>query len=402
MIRKLKNTAHFGLALLANLRYQFPSRKLTVIGVTGTDGKTTTTSLIYHILKENGKKVAAITTVGAYIGDKVYETGLHTTTPSPFLLQQYIKKVLAAKCEYLILETTSHALDQNRVAGINFQVGVLTNITHEHLDYHKTYANYVKAKAKLLQRSKVAILNYDDESYKHVVKLLKGVTIRRYSLLQKADLNLRKFPFQTKLLGDFNKQNCLAAALAVREVGIPEAGIKKAIASFEPPLGRQEIVFDKEFKVIVDFAHTPNSLEKILPEVRKETKGRLIHVFGSAGQRDATKRPKMGEASSKYADIIVLTAEDPRRESIEEINKQIARGFSKDIKKLTGDDMPEKGKWYVSIPRREKAVAFALKLAKKGDTVILTGKGHEQSMNYGSGEEEWNEKREVEKYLSSL
>lgn len=388
MLRKLKNTYHLTKAIGANLLYVFPARKIQVIGVTGTDGKTTTSSLIYHLLQESGIKVAMITTVGAYIGKDRYDTGFHVTTPSSFTLQKYIKKAHAWGAEYLVLETTSHALDQNRVWGISYDIGVLTNITHEHLDYHKTYEKYVSAKLKLLKSSKVCVLNMDDKSFDYVQPKLRNKEIITYSLNNpKANYTPKKYPFNTKQFGRFNLSNTLAAIGVAKKIGLADKDIKRAIMSFKAPPGRQEIIHDGDFKLIIDFAHTPNAFLNILPDLRKIKKGKLIHVFGSAGQRDTSKRPLMGKAASKFDDIIILTSEDPRNEKIEEINKAIKRGVSKDFKQLH------------EIPDREEAIKYAISIAQKGDIVVLTGKGHEQSMNLGKGEVPWSDKEIALKYI---
>lgn len=229
-MQKLKNYYHLLEAILANLWYGFPSKEVTVIGVTGTDGKTTTTSLIYHILKENGKKTAMITSVGAYIGDKLYDIGFHVTTPSPFAVQRYLRQAVEQGNEFVVLETTSHALDQYRVWGVAYHIGVLTNITHEHLDYHNTYEEYVRTKCKLLELSSQCVLNFDDESYIAVSKRLHGKSVITYSLGQQgATITYKKFPFQTKLLGDFNKQNCLAAIGATTLLGLSDVQIRAAL-----------------------------------------------------------------------------------------------------------------------------------------------------------------------------
>jgi len=383
MWQNAKNIYHLFQAILANIWYGFPARDLKVIGVTGTDGKTTTASLIYHILKNSGEKAALISTVGAYIADKHYDVGFHVTNPASFPLQKYIKKAKDLGVKYLVLEVTSHGLDQNRVWGIPFKIGVLTNITHEHLDYHKTYEEYMNTKLKLLAGSRWRIVNKDDNSYS-LIKFRNNIIT--YSLVdQSTDINLKNFPFKTNLIGEFNKSNCLAAVAACRLLNIDDEKIRKALVDFKPPKGRLEVVYDKEFKVIIDFAHTPNSFAKVLPEVKKITISRLIHVFGSAGLRDASKRSKMGQVSAKYANIIILTAEDPRVEKIAAINTQIKSGIN--IKDL------------IEIDNRKEAIEAAIKMAKRGDTVILTGKAHEKSINYGRGEEPWDEFETVKKAL---
>lgn len=398
MFQKIKNIYHLFIAILANLRFGFPSRKIRIIGVTGTDGKTTTASMIYHILKSAGKKTAMITTVGVYIGDKVYDVGLHVTTPSSFSLQKYIKKAVDENNEYLVLEVTSHGLDQNRVYGINFLIGLITNVSHEHLDYHRNYEKYLETKAELIRLSNIGILNKDDKSYPALSKIEpKDKKIVTYGLNRNANINPYEFPFETNLTGEFNKYNCLAAISVAKELGIDGQIIREALKTFRPPLGRQEVIYENGFKVVVDFAHTPNAFEQILSSY-KNINGRIIHVFGSAGKRDRSKRPIMGSISSKYSDIIVLTAEDPRGESLDLINKEIIEGFD------TKFEIGEYGKYsdsgrkkiYFTIDDRKEAIKFAVSIAKKGDLVILTGKSHEKSMNYGNEEVPWDEFKAAE------
>jgi UDP-N-acetylmuramoyl-L-alanyl-D-glutamate--2,6-diaminopimelate ligase len=384
MWQKIKNIYHLQMAVLANLRYNFPSKKLTVIGVTGTDGKTTTVALVYHILKEAGLNSSMISTVGAIINNKEYDVGFHVTTPSPFALQRFLSKALIKRNGeklYMVLETTSHSLDQHRTFGINYDIGILTNITHEHLDYHKTYENYVKAKIKLLQKSKVAVINIDHkDSYEIVKKLLsnyKGKIIT-YGKNKNADVNPIKFPFKTNMIGDFSIYNCLAAIAAVKYLGVKDSSIRKAILSFKTPMGREEIVYKNKFSVMIDFAHTPNAFVNILSAVKPQIKGRIIHVFGAAGLRDGSKRPVMGKNSSQYSDVIILTSEDPRTESVNQINQEIKSGINKKLQ-------------IIEIPDRKEAIAEAIKMAREDDLVLVTGKSHEKSMNYGHGEKPWDE-----------
>ncbi|MEK6839354.1 MAG: UDP-N-acetylmuramyl-tripeptide synthetase, partial [Nanoarchaeota archaeon] len=336
MLQKIKNIYHFGIAIFANIWFGFPSRRLTVIGVTGTDGKTTTTSLIYHILKTAGLKVSMISSVSAVIDNKQYSLPFHVTTLPPFALQRFISMAASGSKtkigkKYLVLEVTSHALDQFRVFGTDFDIGVITNVSNEHLDYHKTYKEYVKTKLKLLQGSKIVVVNKEDRSYKIIQPELKKIVnkisrVVAYGLNSSSDVNLSNSPFQTKLLGEFNKYNILAAYAVAGLLGIKDSMIKKGIASFEPTIGRQDVVYDKDFRVMIDFAHTPNSFKEILSSVRPITNGKIIHVFGSAGERDRTKRPEMGKISSMFSDILVVTAEDPRSENIDKINADILSG----------------------------------------------------------------------------
>lgn len=392
MFQDTKNIYHLLISLIANAFLRFPSRGLRVIGVTGTDGKTTTSSIIYHVLNEQGLNPSLISSIGAFIGGKKYGVGFHVTTPTPSNLPRFIKKVKDEESRFLVLEVTSHALDQNRVWGINFEIGVLTNITNEHLDYHKTYKNYVRAKFKLLKKAKTAILNKDDRSFKYAKDLKNNVIT--YGIKNKADINLENLPFKIKIPGDFNKYNTLAAIAVLKELGLTDEQIKSGINSFKLPIGRMEQIYKGNFSIMIDFAHTANSFEQLLFSVKKDIKGRIIHVFGAAGKRDFTKRPEMGKNSSKYADIIVLTAEDPRGEPVEEISSQIEEGIDKKFKYLnykTYEDNIKNRKLYFKIESRREAIGFAISIAKKGDLVIATGKSHETSMNYGKGEEVWDE-----------
>ncbi|OGG13679.1 hypothetical protein A2875_01665 [Candidatus Gottesmanbacteria bacterium RIFCSPHIGHO2_01_FULL_46_14] len=369
MIRGAKGLYHLLEAIVANIWFGFPGRSLTVIGVTGTDGKTTTTTLIYEILKAAGKNVSMITSVAAVIAGKSYDTGFHVTNPRAWWLQKYLREVVDHGDTHMVLEVTSHGLSQYRVWGIPFAVGVLTNVTHEHLDWHGTMESYTKTKLSLLKQSKTAIASK--------IKL-PGKKVIAYDKL--------RFQFQTRLLGEFNRQNCLAAIAAARELGVDDAVIQKAIADYAGVPGRLETVVTKPFGVIVDFAHTPNAIEQVLRTVRPFTKNRLIHVFGSAALRDHSKRPFMGTASARYADIIILTEEDYRTEDVDEIINQIASG------------MPKEKKVH-KIPDRKKAIEFALSIARPGDLVILTGKGHEKSLARGNKEYPWSDQEAVKEFF---
>jgi len=394
MIQRLKNYFHLLIALTANFWFGFPSRKMTVIGVTGTDGKTTTVNLIYHILNKSGFNASMISSVGAIINNKKYDVGFHVTSPSSWSLQRFIKMINRNKDKnVLIIEVTSHALDQYRTWGIKFDIAVITNITREHLDYHKTYENYVKTKTKLLKNAKITIANRDDESYKFLSKIdfKKLIT---YGLAKDAQVNLSTLDFQINLPGEFNKYNCLAAVAVAREIGIPMVKIRDAVSGFKLPEGRMDEIYKNSFSYIIDFAHTPNSFLQLLSSIRPDVKGRIIHVFGSAGKRDKSKRPLMGEISSKFSDVIILTAEDPRDESVSDISSDIEKGFEKEFTWINYKNYNQNGKRqkiYFKINDRKEAINFAVSIVSKGDLIISTGKGHEQSMNYGKEEEPWSE-----------
>lgn len=396
MFRKAKNYFHLGKAFIACVMYGFPAHKLTIVGITGTDGKTTTSTLLYHILNESGRKTLLISTIGAYMHGKYFETGLHTTTPSSFEIQKLLRKAVAQGCTHAVLEITSHALDQNRAWGIPFSIGVITNVSTEHMDYHKTHKKYIGAKQKLLENADIAIVNMDDSSYATFEKALPSSKLLTYSLKdKKATLCAESFPIETSLVGDFNKQNIMAAILAAQKLGVTEEEIKHAVPLFEPPQGRQEVIYDKKFRVMIDFAHTPNAFTKILPVVREKTEGRLIHVFGAAGARDRTKRPMMGEASAAFADVIVLTAEDPRNEPLEQIDFQIEQGITGFTLIDSVLAQPKFPKSYVKINDRKSAIEYAISIAKAGDTILITGKGHEKSMNIKGKEFPWDDKNET-------
>ena len=251
-IQKLKNIYHLLQAIIVNFIYGFPSRKIKVIGVTGTDGKTTTVHLIYHILKTAGKKVSMISTVHAKVAEKEYYTGFHITTPSSFFIQRSLKQAVNHGDDFFILETTSHGIDQNRVWGIRYEIAVITNITHEHLDYHQTFEHYVLTKMKLLKMAKISLVNKDDESFKQTQKLKipalpAGRKIQNYSSKFKI---LNKLPLLTK----FNQYNYSAGYAVCRLLGISDEIILKGMKSFKLPSGRLEIVYNKDFTVIIDFA----------------------------------------------------------------------------------------------------------------------------------------------------
>ncbi len=386
------------------IRFGYPAKKLKVVGITGTDGKTTTATLIYHYLKASKKKVAAITTVGAYVGNEEIDTGLHVTSPDPWVLQKMIRKFSSLGCEYLILETTSHGLDQQRLFGTNIKMAVFTNITHEHIDYHKTFSNYLKAKTKLFTNTKTAIINKEDKSYKKISKATaqsaKKIYYDRNSLkgeIRKAVI--KRFPER------YNRLNATAAIFVAREYGVSQKTLIKATREFKGIVGRmEEIQNNKRLKVIVDFAHTPNALFNILSSLKERVPSgnKLICVVGSAGERDSEKRPAMGEYAAKFSDIVVFTADCPRWEGVEKITDQLVEGAKKTEGVEVGRrnkkilNRSTKKKYFIRIPERGEAISFAIqKLAKKGDVVAICGKGHEKSMNYEGIEYPWSDQEAV-------
>ncbi len=398
---------HLPVAALAALWYHYPARDLVVIGITGTDGKTTTTHLVYNILKTAGLPVSMISTVKAVVGSREYDTGLHVTNPEPFLLQKLIIQAKAAGSKFLVLEMTSHGLSQFRNFGINLTMGLITNISHEHLDYHKTMRNYVLAKSRILQNVKYSILNKDDKNFR-VLKNLGSGRLVTFAIKRRADFTLKSFPFKTKLPGVYNKYNSLAAVAVSKMLGVSDEAVREGLRQFPGVSGRmEEVKLGQQFKIFIDFAHKPNALKNVLETARNQTRKRVIVVFGSAGLRDKTKRPIMGEHAGKLADISVLTAEDPRTENVNAIINQLAKGAvkagAKEMSKYTGKQTAENSKqkhYFIKIPDRREAIRLTIqRLAKKGDVLLFCGKGHEKSMCFGKIEYPWNEKEEITKAL---
>jgi UDP-N-acetylmuramoyl-L-alanyl-D-glutamate--2,6-diaminopimelate ligase len=406
----------YALAHIAADFYGRPADKLTLIGVTGTDGKTTTTNLIYHILKAAGHKVGMISTVNAVIGEEELDTGFHVTTPEAYDVQRYLAEMVAAGLTHAVLETTSHGLDQLRVIPEDFTIAVVTNITHEHLNDHgDSYENYRAAKARLFfglrepynraeYRLKAAVLNADDP--RSFDFLFNGVTVdkivygiggdagvrasqMRYSprgLTFRAEGPGFDFTVDSHLIGAYNVSNILAAIGAtVVGLGVAPGAAKAGIAALPGVPGRMEYIdLGQPFIAMVDFAHTPNSLKVTLEAAREIANGRVIAVFGSAGLRDRLKRRMMAETSAQYADITILTAEDPRTESLESILDEMAAGAE--------SQGAVEGETYYRVADRGAAIRFALDLAQPGDIVLALGKGHEQSMCFGETEHLWDDR----------
>jgi UDP-N-acetylmuramoyl-L-alanyl-D-glutamate--2,6-diaminopimelate ligase len=415
--QKIKNLKHYFVAHFYNNKYLHPSRKLQVIGVTGSDGKTTTANLIYLLLKSAGLKVGLISTINVKTDTKEFPLAFHVTNPPPQDLQKFLHMMVKEGLEYVVLETTSHGLDQHRVAGIDYTFATYTNVSHEHLDYHKTYENYLKTKGKLIRHTKkegIVILNKDDQSFNYLFDLATVLErkIITYGFDKNADMKADeyvtedeymnfKIDFQdkihslsTNLKGRYNISNIMAAIAVATELGVKMKDVKKALKKVPQLEGRWEVIKQKPYQVIIDFAHTPNALENALKrgDSIKKKGANLIVVFGCAGKRDNFKRPKMGKVAAKYADITILTAEDPRGEDIEEINKQIIEGFQ------ASQHGPNKK--YFSIPNRKAAIKKALNITTKDDIVIITGKGHEKSMNLdGKKELPWDDKQITLKLL---
>jgi len=412
------------LAEISAAFYDFPAKKMTMIGVTGTDGKTTTANMIYHILRQADFKVGLISTVNAKIGDLELDTGFHVTTPEAPEVQYFLKRMVDAGLTHVVLETTSHGLAQDRVTACEFDMGVVTNVTHEHLDYHGDYTLYLQAKSRLFKflsdtQAKpggiepLAVLNADDGSFSALSSLAK-VKMVDYSIQNKAALwaegilftpSFTHFmangdgfsvPVNCNIAGLFNVSNALAA-LCVTIYGLkinPEIAAK-GISSLEIIPGRMErINLGQNFTALVDFAHTPNALERALETCKQMTSGRVIAVFGSAGLRDRDKRRMMAEISAQRADITILTAEDPRIESLDDILSE--------MEKAALHKGAVKGESLFVVPDRGNAIQQAVNMAKPGDLVAAFGKGHEQSMCFGVIEYPWDDRTAMRAALSEL
>jgi UDP-N-acetylmuramoyl-L-alanyl-D-glutamate--2,6-diaminopimelate ligase len=389
-----------------------------MVGVTGTDGKTTTCNLLHSILTRAGRRAGLISTVNAVLGDRVCDTGLHTTTPDAPEVQRYLAEMRDAGLELAVLEATSHGLAQHRVSACDIDVAVVTNVTHEHLDIHGSLEAYQAAKALLFQHlstsfrkpgvEKVAVLNADDESYRY----LKPIPAERqisYSLRPEAphpaseervnairirdlsdgteivaDTPQGRLELYTALAGEYNVSNVLAASAAALALDVPADAIQAGVRAMRGIVGRMERIDEGQaFTAVVDFAHTPNALESALRAARSQTRGRVLAVFGCAGERDRAKRAWMGEIAGRLADVAIITAEDPRREPLETIMAEIARG----VERAGG----EEGSSFYRVADRREAIQRAVDLAQPGDLVIVCGKGHEQSMCFGTTETPWSD-----------
>ena len=401
------------LAWLSAAWHNFPARQLTMIGVTGTDGKTTTVNLIYHILRAAGRRGGMISSVNAVIGETSLDTGLHTTTPDAPDVQRLLAQMVAAGTEVCVLEATSHGLAQHRVTACDFDVAVVTNITHEHLDLHGSLEAYRAAKASLFRGlmtgyhkpgiRKISILNHGDSSidylrpYPAEVKLTYNLTwpgdVIARNLVQTAEQTrfevyspYGQFPLETQLPGTFNLFNILAATATTLALGVEPEAIRRGVAAVKGIPGRMERVDrGQPFTALVDFAHTPYALRRALETARQLAQDkRLIVVFGCAGLRDMAKRPMMGQVATELADYTILTAEDPRTEDLDAILEAIAEG----CRRSGGVE----GRTFERVPDRGAALARAVELARPGDVVIACGKGHEQSMCFGETEYPWDDR----------
>jgi len=415
MLQKIKNLfLHLPKSIFYQAYYHFPTKKLTLIGITGTDGKTTTATLVYETLKKAGINAGVITTISAKYDDHEIDTGLHMTSPDPSVIQKIFKTMIDSGVTHIVCEVTAHALDQYRFAGCHFAVSVITNTSHEHLDYFKNMDQYIQTKAKIFNQSEICILNKDDSSYEQITKSSPKKFLS-YSIDKKSDYQATKVTIKSDTLS-FNIKNnsiitdspyryqiynILTAFSIIDQLKIDSKFLIETVKNFPITKGRREEVSNQlDIKAIVDFAHTPNAIKNTLDSLKEITKGRIIAIFGATGGRDQSKRPQMGLVVSQLADIAIITSDDTRNEKVEDINKQIISGIkpgsvlidSTDLSEIKKNIKSNQGKFiYFNIPNRQDAFNLAIRLSQPKDTVIAMGKGHETTILLGKTEYPWSE-----------
>ncbi len=377
---KVKDTRRV-LSKIASKFYKNPSKKLKIIGVTGTNGKTTTSSLIKSIFDSADIDAAQLGTNGLISKCNFYNSSL--TTPDPIYLNKLISMLVEKKVSYLIMEVSSHSIDQHRVTDIEFDTAIFTNLSQDHLDYHKTIDNYFNTKLKLfkmIKDNRKCVINYDNQYGKIIDKKIKKETIKSSINLKvdfhykslKCDLNGIKgiishrnenIPISSEMIGEFNAENILLAVSACKIIGLDTESIVEGINNCVTPAGRMEIFKKNNIKIIIDYAHTPDAYEKVLSSIKNLNKGKINILFGCGGNRDKTKRAAMGSIADKYSDYLWITPDNPRLEDIEKINNQIIFGI--------------KSNHFKSYNDREKGLKDALNTLKNDDILVVLGKGRE-------------------------
>lgn len=405
----LVHNSRKALAILSKNFYKNPSNNIKVIGITGTNGKTSTTFIVKSILEAAGFKVGLIGTIKNLIGSE--ELSADMTTPESLELNQILQEMVENRCEYCVMEVSSHALELDRVYGINFCAAVFTNLTQDHLDFHSTFENYFLAKKKLfdsLDEKAIAITNLDDQYGRRIIENTKARVITygknsessysfdnaNYSFEGiQYDVNHRekKFRVRTNLIGKFNIYNSLAAIALCSELGIKNEVIEKTLLNLPLIEGRFQIIGNYPIKVIVDYAHTPDALENVLNTIRdvlsvSRSTGKVITITGAGGDRDRTKRPLMGHAVQKHSDFVILTSDNPRTEDPNQIISDILSGMQKNDKILIELD-------------REKAIKRAIEFADLGDVILIAGKGHESYQVIGNQKVPFSDIEVSKKYL---
>ncbi|MDU1053659.1 UDP-N-acetylmuramoyl-L-alanyl-D-glutamate--2,6-diaminopimelate ligase [Clostridium baratii] len=402
---KFKDTRK-ALAKIGAKYYDNPCDKLNIIGVTGTNGKTTTAFMIKNILESCNEKVGLIGTIANYIGDEKLET--ERTTPESLELQELFRNMVDKGVKYCVMEVSSHSLELDRVYGVDFEVGIFTNLTRDHLDFHKTFENYYKAKYKLFPRSKTSIVNIDDKYGVRITEDLQKENITNfitYGIKNRADIMAKNeklenmdilFDLVTEdktervllpIPGEYNIYNALGAISACKVLGISLEDIKEGLKHVVVP-GRCERAargHKLHYEIIIDYAHTPDGLENILKTAREFTRGRLISVFGCGGDRDKVKRPQMGKIGTDLSDVAVITSDNPRSEEPDSIIDDIIAGIEKDN--------------YIRITNRHEGIEKAMEIAEEGDVIVIAGKGHETYQILNTGTIHFDEREVIEEIL---
>ena len=384
-----------------------PAKGLKLIGVTGTSGKTSVTYMVKSLLEKQGKKVGLIGTIQNIIGNETLPA--KNTTPDAYELQSLFSLMLKAGCEYVVMEVSSHALDQKRVYGLEFEAAVFTNLSQDHLDYHITIENYLQAKLKLFKMTKKAIVNIDDEYAERVIAACDCPVITFSAKRNEADYTAKDIKFfadsvsyelvtnnnigrvKISTPGIFTVYNSMAAGIVGIAIGIEFNNVVSSLCEVNTVKGRVEVYpCDKDFSIVIDYAHTPDELENVCSMFNKIKKGRLVTLFGCGGDRDKTKRPIMGEVVSRLSDFAVVTSDNPRSEDPDAIIQDILVG------------MKDKKTPYKVITNRAEAIEYAIKNAKKDDVILLAGKGHETYQILSSGTIHFDEREVIEKVLSEM
>ena len=396
-------------AMMMAHKYKFPGKRMRVIGVTGTNGKTSTCFMIWKMLNEAGHKTGLMTTV-AWGVDKLEEQIEHMTTVDTETLNQRMQRIAESGAEYLVLEITSHALAQNRIYGVPIEIAVMTNVTHEHLDYHKTFKNYRDAKRKLFKVAKYGVINEDDGSWSYFASdvdeyityginngILKAEKVElgaggvKYEVKEAKE----KLKIRTQIPGKFTVYNSLAATAVGLKLGLTKKQIEDGILALVSVEGRMNRVNEgQDFEVIVDYAHTPDAFIKVFESVVPSKRARIISLFGGAGRRDESTRAERGEIGAKNSDIVIITEDDSRDEDRTLIAEEFARGAEKAGKTREKD--------LFVILDREEAIEKAISLAKEDDIVLVLGKGHEKTILRAEGAVPFEDLKVVRKVLKKM
>jgi UDP-N-acetylmuramyl-tripeptide synthetase len=401
---------HWFQSLGANIRYGFPARNMKVIAITGTNGKTTTAALLGKIIEQTGQKVAISTTAFYQVGAEYELNDTNMTVTDPFKLFQLLARFKKANVDWVILEVTSHALSQSRILGVPIHTAVMTNLTQDHLDYHKTMDAYAAAKARLFKKKpRNIILNRDDDWYQYYSKFTGTEQTLTYGTAEDADCRIMKAqlgPQHSKLelklerslikptinlVGKFNAYNAICAATIAHAIEVEPKLISSGLEATEFVPGRMETVKNKRgLRIVVDYAHTTDALENVLESLRGVTKRKIITVFGATGDRDTAKRPLMGGAVARLSDIAIITDDDPFTENPITIRAEV----------LAGAQAVVDGAEIYEIADRRSAIGKALELARRGDSILLAGIGHQQYRVIGEKKVPWSERSVVEEFLN--